>query len=212
MPIRPELLLLRHGETEWNRQGRFQGAADSDLTSVGRVQAQAMGHLLKTLSVSALSHGARTSPQGRASATAQIALEPLGLTPRTDPRLVEIGMGDWTGLSRPEIDERWPGPQHESLFGFYARCPRGESLTEVAQRAQGVLDDQTGPLVIVTHGVTLRILCALALKRPLSFGGDLALRQGCVVRIAGDRLEILTPAAFALPADPTPDNTSPRGG
>ena len=212
MLTRPELLLLRHGETEWNRQGRFQGAGDSDLTSVGRAQAHAMGDILKGLAVSAGSHVAKTSPQGRARATAQIALEPLGLVATAEPRLVEIGMGDWTGLSRPEINHRWPGPEHESLFGFYARCPKGEPLADVARRAQSVLDEQTDPLVIVTHGVTLRILCALALNRPLGFGGHLTLRQGCVVRIASGCLEILTPDSAALPVALLPGNTPPRGG
>ena len=163
MSALPELLLLRHGQTEWNREGRFQGARDSRLTDLGRAQAMAMGSVLRDLGVGPGSHRALTSPQGRARATASLALQALNLEARDDPRLVEIGMGDWTGLTREEIDRRWPGPPGEPLLDFYARCPAGESLGELARRAEGVLATLERPTIIVTHGITLRVLCALAL-------------------------------------------------
>ncbi|WP_051520913.1 histidine phosphatase family protein [Rubellimicrobium mesophilum] len=187
----PELLLLRHGQTEWNREGRFQGARDSRLTELGCAQAAAMGNVLRELGVGAESYMALTSPQGRARDTARLALGPLGLGAGDDPRLVEIGMGDWTGLTRADIDGRWPGPPDEPLFDFYCRCPGGETFTDLAGRAEEVLAGLDRPTVIVTHGITLRVLCALALGLPVEEGGRLPTRQGSVHRIAGGRMEVL---------------------
>ncbi|TNC73801.1 histidine phosphatase family protein [Rubellimicrobium roseum] len=202
--------MLRHGETEWNRQGRFQGLLDSDLTDRGRAQAVAMGAMLRSLGVSGASHAARTSPQGRARVTAQLALAGTGLSAQDDPRLVEIGMGDWTGLCRLEIDARWPGPAGEALFDFYARCPGGETLEAVAARAASVLADLDRPTVIVTHGITLRMLCALALGRPPAEGGLLLMRQGTVLRIAGGELSVMDPSG--LPASVLNGNSRGPGG
>ncbi len=209
--LRPELLLLRHGETEWNRQGRFQGAEDSSLTENGRGQALLMGRLLQSLGVGPSSHTALTSPQGRARETAWIALSPLGLVAREDGRLAEIGMGEWTGLHRDEINQRWPGPASEALFDFYARCPGGESLGKVALRASALLDEVGKPTVIVTHGITLRILCALALGLPISAGGTFVMRQGCVIRIAQGRMDTFPPLV-GLPASASPANSPKPGG
>ena len=209
MPAQPELLLLRHGQTEWNREGRFQGARDSRLTELGRAQAGAMGALLRGLGVGAGSHAALTSPQGRARETARIALGPLGLEPAEEPRLVEIGMGEWTGLTRAEIDGRWPGVPGEGLLDFYGRCPGGETLADLARRAGEVLTAFAQPTVVVTHGITLRVLCALALGLPPEEGGRLPTRQGAVHRIAAGRLEVL---ATDLPETAHAANPSRTGG
>ncbi len=192
MPGLPELLLLRHGETEWNRAGRFQGASDSPLTDQGRAQAGALTDVLRDLGVAPDRHLALTSPQGRARDTARIALGPLGLEAAEDPRLVEIGMGDWTGLSRREIDPRWPGPKEEPILAFYARCPGGESLATVAVRVGATLAGLAAPTVIVAHGITLRVLCALALGRDLGEAEHLAVPQGSVARIAGGQIALFT--------------------
>ncbi|WP_377109843.1 histidine phosphatase family protein [Rubellimicrobium aerolatum] len=195
----PEILLARHGETEWNREGRFQGARDSDLTERGRAQALAMGEALRSWGVDARSHGAWTSPQGRARDTARLMLDSLGVAAEEEPDLVEIGMGAWTGLLRTEVEVRWPGPAGESLLEFYARCPGGEPLAEVATRAARVLARVRRPTVLVTHGITLRVLCSLALGRPLTEAGGYPLRQGDLVRIAKGRMEIVPGGAARLP-------------
>jgi probable phosphoglycerate mutase len=183
MTGRPELLLLRHGETEWNAEVRFQGSSDSALTETGRAQAAALGGLLQRLGVGPDTHVALTSSQGRAVETARLALGPLGIEARHDPRLVEIGMGSWTGLTRQEIEARWPGPEREPILAFYARCPDGERLEDVAARAGAVLAGIDAPTVIVAHGITLRVLCALALGRDLAEAEHLFVPQGRVARI-----------------------------
>ncbi len=200
MPALPEILLLRHGETEWNREGRFQGTMDSALTDRGRDQAAALGEALAALGVAPDTHAAVVSPQGRARETARIALGPLGLDVREDRRLVEIAMGAWTGLRRAEIALRWPGPSEESILDFYARCPDGESLASVATRAGAVLEALDRPTVIVTHGITLRVLCALALGADLSEADRIAVPQGSVARVAGRCLQVVSPQGSNLRA------------
>jgi probable phosphoglycerate mutase len=122
---------------------------------------------------------------------------------------VEIGMGDWTGLTRAEIDERWPGRPGEALFDFYGRCPGGESLAELARRASEVLSDLERPTVIVTHGITLRVLCALALDLAVEEGGRLPIRQGAVHRIRSGCLEVLE---AGLPESVLAANPNGKGG
>jgi broad specificity phosphatase PhoE len=201
----PDLLLLRHGETEWNRAGRFQGSHDSPLTPRGREQAVAMGRLLVRLGVSARAYRARTSPQPRAAESAVLALRSLGIAAVPDPRLAEIGMGRWTGLHRSEIDACWPPPPGgEGLLDFYARCEGGEPLAFVAERAAAVLRSLSGPTILVTHGVTLRLLCAVALGHGWAEAGAYPLRQGQVVRIAGGRMDLLEPEACDRLARPEP--------
>lgn len=200
MPALPELLILRHGETEWNREGRFQGALDSALTGRGRAQAEALGRLLASLGVAPRSHGAITSPQGRARETARIALGPLGFEAAEDLRLAEIGMGIWSGLCHGEVASRWPGPEGEPILDFYARCPEGEGLASVAARAGAALSELDRPTVIVTHGITLRVLCALALGGDLSEAGRVVVPQGSVARVAGGRLDIVSPQGAGLQA------------
>lgn len=208
----PELLLLRHGETEWNREGRLQGAGDSALTDRGRAQAEALGRLLSALGVSAATHAALTSPQGRARETARIALTPLGIEAAEDPRLAEIAMGAWTGLLRSEIAGRWPGPAGEGVLAFYARCPEGERLEAVAHRAAAVLAAITAPTVVVTHGITLRVLCALALGRGLAEAERIAVPQGCLARLATGRLDVLDAGLQALPAMAAAGSPGATGG
>ena len=209
VPGLPELLLLRHGQTEWNREGRFQGARDSRLTELGRRQAKGLGVLLRVLGVGPGSHAALTSPQGRARETARIVLGAVGMEAGEEPRLMEIGMGDWTGLTRAEIDGRWPGRPGEGLLDFYARGPGGEPLDEVARRAGAVLSGLDRPTVIVTHGITLRVICALALGLPPEKGGSLPTRQDCLHRIVTGRMEVLGPA---LPDPVLGDNPTRTGG
>ena len=186
-----DLLLLRHGETAWNAEGRAQGdRLDSPLTGRGRAQATAMGGLLAGLGVGPGTHAALASPLGRARETAALALGPLGLRARPDARLREIGVGAWAGLTWAEIAARWPGVPGEALFDFYERCEGGEGIAAVAARAGAVLVDLRGPAVLVTHGITLRVLAALALGLAPEAGGEGPhLPQGTVLRLRAGRLQ-----------------------
>lgn len=184
---------MRHGETVWNAEGRLQGAFDSPLTGRGRRQAAAMGRILAALRVSPRTHDALSSPQGRAEQTARLALGRTGLVARPEPRLREIGMGEWAGLTRTEIATRWPAPPDEGILTFYARCPGGEDLSAVAERAADLLLSLRRPAVLVTHGLTLRLLAALALGRDWDAAEALCLPQGRVLRLRDGRADMPEP-------------------
>lgn len=154
------ILLLRHGQTEFNVAGRLQGQLDSPLTATGRDQAARMG-----ARIAALAAGRRVSihasPLGRAQDTARIVAAhiPCAAAPRPDPRLTEISFGQWDGLTQPEIDSRWPGlragvPPHRWFF----HGPGGETLAGLLSRVTPALADiATDPAalrVIVSHGIT----------------------------------------------------------
>ncbi len=102
----PEIYLIRHGETEWNRAGRWQGDLDSPLTETGRTQAARIGAALKNAGVGPETHRFYTSPMGRARRTAALILVALGQSDAAmteDARLREISVGGSTDMIRAAI-------------------------------------------------------------------------------------------------------------
>ena len=161
----PTLYLLRHGETEFNVEGRLQGQQDSPLTARGRVQARAHGALLKTLIAEPEAWRVVASPLGRALHTARLACAALGLPEaaiETDPRLKEIAYGDWEGLTYNQIEvsdpDNWAARERDR-WGYAA--PGGESYAMVALRAGAFLDAARGNTIVVGHGGTGRVLRGL---------------------------------------------------
>jgi probable phosphoglycerate mutase len=156
------LYLLRHGQTEWNREGRLQGGRDSALTALGRVQSARQGALLRAAGVSA---PARVSPRGRARRSAALA----GLMAEPDPDLAELALGDWEGTvrpARPGVTWKFDAPGGETAEAFAAR------LARVLARP--------GPLVVVTHGVVVIGLRAMVLGLALRDWDRLDDPQGVV--------------------------------
>lgn len=160
------LVLIRHGETTFNAQGRYQGRCDSALTERGIGQAAAVADLLSTrlgdASVSVIS-----SPLGRAAATAEIVVARLKncVSVLTDDRLNEVGMGAWDGLTRAEIAARWPDARRgRSTREWMFHGPGGESLSDLVERADDLLSDVAAPVrharILVSHAVTGRIIRA----------------------------------------------------
>lgn len=187
MPDHPDFFVMRHGETAWNAAGRFQGGLDSALTVRGVGQAVAMGAALTHLGLDA-GHRWISSPLGRAVRTAELA---RGMAPdRLDGRLAEIGMGDWAGLTRDDIDARWPGPPGEGLMDFYARVPGGETLDAVAARVRALLSELDRPAVLVTHGITSRFLRGAVLGLPPGALGALPGGHGVIFRCTPGRVEV----------------------
>jgi glucosyl-3-phosphoglycerate phosphatase len=188
----PELFVLRHGETEWNRAGRMQGALDSPLTELGQAQALQMGALLARHDLAG--HRLYSSPMGRAVATTRLAFDRPAIL---DPRLREIEVGLWSGLTRPEILARWPGmSDEEDMLDFYARAPEGEGFDALWDRVCSFLADLTGPAVIVTHGVTSRFLRTAALGLTLADLNEVPGGQGVVFRLRDGVHEVLTPSGL----------------
>jgi broad specificity phosphatase PhoE len=150
-----ELLLVRHGETDWNREGRLQGQADPPLNDAGREQARAVARRLGTVELDA----AYSSDLRRAAETAEVILAGRGVPLETHPGLREIDVGSWTGLTRTEIEERFPG-MHE-----HDGEARNEFLERLLRTVVGIAERHVGGRVlIVSHGGSLRALRGHALK------------------------------------------------
>ena len=180
----PDLLVLRHGETEWNRAGRLQGDQDSSLTELGAAQALQQGEILRAMSLDGWDW--YSSPQGRARQTADIAAARAGGGPvRVEPQLREIGIGDWAGRSRAELMAETPALFDGPPLAWYDHAPGGEGLEGLATRLHGFLSGLTRPSVLVTHGITSRMLRCLAQSLPPEAFGQVSGGQGVVYRIAG---------------------------
>ncbi len=186
----PEIFVLRHGETEWNRAARMQGGLDSALTGAGRQQASDMARTLAAV-VTPQTHDLWSSPQGRAIATAEPIAQLTGCSIRAVDDLREIAMGDWVGLDRAEIDRRWPAPvENEHFMDFYARAPNAETFDALWDRVGRVLDAIVRPTVIVTHGMTSRFLRTRAMGWGRDRLRDLPGGQGEIYRIINGQHEI----------------------
>lgn len=153
------LYLVRHGETEWNRQRRMQGRLDSRLTAEGRAHARAHGQLLAREAVAQMI----VSPLGRTRETAELILEGCDVPVTYDERLVERHCGDWEGLTIEQIAERYPDEwAARSLDPFHHRPPAGENLPDMLLRisplAERLHDLPVRKLAIVSHGISGRVL------------------------------------------------------
>jgi probable phosphoglycerate mutase len=161
LPV-PRLVLWRHGRTEWNATGRFQGQLDPPLDDVGRRQARrAAPHLAAPLPEGTL---VVSSDLGRAAETAVALTDVLGVPLRLDARLREVGMGSWEGLTRQEVAERHPGQYADWLAGRPICGRGGEDSADVPARALAALRElpEAPAAVVVTHGGTsARLLEAL---------------------------------------------------
>jgi len=147
------ILLARHGETEWNREVRFQGHADPPLNETGRAQAVQLAEQLAGESIDAV----YSSDLRRASETAEIVGGQLGLPVEQEPGLREIDVGSWQGLTKAEIDGRpWDGETYEQHSERVLRALRG-----IAARHPG------GQVLVVTHGGSLRRVQQAVLGEPL---------------------------------------------
>ena len=173
----PELIVLRHGETEWNLENRMQGALNSPLTSRGIAHAQRQCELLSEFDLS--DWDVFCSPQGRAVQTAGLAAGPLVTTITTDPLLREIGVGEWQGKLRDTLKYdgiRQDGP--DGPINLYEHAPGGEGFDRLEARCHRFLSKLERPSVLITHGITSRMLRVLVLGLDRSEIGKIAGGQG----------------------------------
>lgn len=150
------LVLWRHGRTEWNAAGRFQGRMDPPLDAVGRRQAvESAPHLVESARLDG-DAVVVSSDLSRAADTAAALATLLGVGVRHDPRLREHGMGSWEGLTRDEVADRYPDQFADWLAGRPVRGRGGEEAEAVAERAFAALVDlPPAPVaVVVSHGGT----------------------------------------------------------
>ncbi len=166
--MKTELILLRHGETEWNSENRLQGHRDSALSREGLRQADALAARLTTVSFTAL----YSSDLGRALETARRIATRTGHSVVPDTRLRERGLGILEGLTRDEASQR-----HPEVFASYSEgapdyvVPQGESTSQRLRHAVECLEElgarhRGERLVVVTHGGVLSLLFRHSLGIP----------------------------------------------
>jgi len=169
------VLLVRHGESTWNVEGRYQGRLDPPLSPRGREQAEALAARLYREQLARVDKNRLasivSSPLFRARDSAQICAEALGLPVGIDERLTEISHGEWEGKLREEIAHRWP----EMVAAWRTdphtvQFPGGETLEDVCSRYESFLSDLRGDrgILAITHDVVIRIAILLAQDKPLS--------------------------------------------
>jgi broad specificity phosphatase PhoE len=156
------VFVARHGETEWNREGRWQGQSGPGLNETGRIQARALAMRLSALRVDAL----YSSDLDRARETAEIAATATGLKPIFDPGLREVDVGDWRGLTRDEVSRRDPEGYRRWLGGD-AGWNGGETYPEMHARVVAAVErlvaaSVAGRIAVISHGGGVRALAAHA--------------------------------------------------
>ena len=167
-----DLWLIRHGQTDWNLAGRWQGqAVDAPgLNAAGRTQALALHAQLPHLRFAAI----YSSDLLRARQTAEVIADSLNLTVTFEPRLREINLGLWEGMLSEDIAAQYPHELSErSNNPLHSHAPQGESVVDVAERVRAFVIDvvathSDGPVLIVAHGITLAIIICLAQGFPLT--------------------------------------------
>lgn len=184
-----EIYLIRHGETEWNAQGRFQGKLDSILTYTGMRQAEAVGKRLARLDLPFDQFV--TSPLGRTRQTATI-IAGLAHLPavQCDDRLAEVSLGSWDGLTQVDIDAQWPGLLDGSTpFDWFFKSPDGESYDSAFQRAECWLEERQGVTVAVSHGLIGRIIRGAYSGLSQTEALSLPVPQDVIWRLSSRRIE-----------------------
>lgn len=154
------ILLIRHGETAWNRAKVFRGRHDIPLNENGRAQARLVAGELSHIRIEA----SYTSPLSRATETAGIALESHHINVISDAGLTDIDYGDWTGLKETEAAQRWPKEYARWISKPHmGHAPGGESLQQVTDRAfsslKSIAEKHNGQTVaLFSHRVVNKVL------------------------------------------------------
>lgn len=158
--MKSTLLLIRHGETDWNKNKTFRGIYDVPLNENGRSQANLLRAVLKDLDIRAI----YSSPLKRAVETAKIACGNLNIEINIEEGLIDFNYGDWTGIDEETVSQRWPEEYNQWRNNPHlARPPLGTTLQELSERAFPVMEDiarrhQGATAVIFAHRVVNKVL------------------------------------------------------
>lgn len=164
-----KIFCVRHGETNWNRLGYFQGQTDIPLSAKGIEQAEAAGKALASLAIDRV----WSSDLSRARQTAERIACHHGLAVEEEPLITEIDHGEWEGQNASQIEENWPGMLkrwHDEPHNV--TMPGGEDLEQVKERAvrgfASITDKGGENVVLVSHDALLKVLLCFWLDCPLS--------------------------------------------
>jgi phosphoserine phosphatase len=183
-----EIILVRHGETEWNASEIFRGRADVALNENGLRQAELLGAYLKEEKLDAVYSG----PLSRAVKTAQAIASPHNLPVVTVDNLNDIDCGEWEGLSLAVVRERYEETYRDWLdTPEQVRLPGGESLEDVKNRAEAFIDEVVarigeGKVVLVSHRAVHKVLISTLLGLDSSFFWSFKLDNCGVTRFTFD--------------------------
>jgi broad specificity phosphatase PhoE len=196
------LLVVRHGESTWNAQSRWQGQADPPLSPLGERQAEeAAERLAQTDPIASI----WTSDLVRARRTAEVIAAHLGISRVHDePRLRERDVGSWSGLTREQIEERWPG-----YLAARRSPPDFEGDAELLARTRAglmaaVRDNEQGDVLVVTHGGVVRTIerSLGADPAPLpNLGGRWILARSPDELTLGERVVLVEPDDVTVPRE-----------
>jgi broad specificity phosphatase PhoE len=183
----PTVILVRHGQTEWNREERFRGRVDLPLNEMGLRQAEAAGRrIASTWSPEAI----YASPLSRAMQTAQAIAACLPPdwrpAPQSEAGLIDVDYGEWQGQSPQEVAQRY-----EPLYQTWLSAPQqihfpgGESLAVVQERAQATLVEivdrhHDGAVVLVSHLAVCRVLLLTVLGLDNSYFWHISQENGAI--------------------------------
>ena len=177
---RPEVVLVRHGETEWSATGRHTGRTDVPLTDAGRERAKQLGGLMGDRKFALV----LSSPLERARETARLAgYGDADCQVRED--LLEWDYGDYEGVTTADIRKDRPG-----WYLWTDGVPNGETADEVGARCDRIIDEilgTDGDTALFAHGHVLRALSARWVQEPVSFGGRLFLSTGSICVLGFER-------------------------
>jgi len=192
----PTIYYIRHGETQWNADGRLQGAQDTALNDLGRSQAVQAGRILADLLArdgrdrSALPY--LSSPLLRARTTMELMRGALELPPAqyaTDDRLREIGYGKWEGFTLAEMEAADPVFFARRLADKWRVAPEGGETYEAVQRRMSAWYGQVNTdTVVVAHGGTARALMVTLSFETAESAADLPIAQGAVYVFSDGKL------------------------
>jgi 2,3-bisphosphoglycerate-dependent phosphoglycerate mutase/probable phosphoglycerate mutase len=162
--MRTSIWLVRHGQTQFNKERRYQGRSDSALTLFGRLQAEALARRLRRVPFTVALH----SPSQRTQHTADAILAARGVPLLAGAEWAEIDHGRWEGLTYAEVQERFPDEARTRFAdALYGRVQGGESLAEVQARVSAAWGELLysrpgGRILVVTHATPIRlVLCAV---------------------------------------------------
>ncbi len=190
----PDCYFIRHGQTSWNAERRFQGQRDTPLNDLGRSQAHGNGLKLGGIIGNGSGYDFVSSPLSRTRETMEILRGAMGLDPagyRTDPILVEVHFGDWQGSTLAELEVSTAAAIRERDRDKWNYLPPGEgaeSYAMLAERIRPWVQALAGPTVCVTHGGVIRSLFTLTGQMSGGEASNMDIPQDRILRLREGRV------------------------
>lgn len=193
----PLVYFVRHGQTDWNVESRFQGQHDVDINATGREQARRNGRRLAELIAEPGSFDFVASPLRRTRETMEILRSELGLPPddyRLEPRLLEVHFGDWQGLTIDQVEKVFPGSEEARERDKWGFLPPGESAENyemLSERVRPFVEGIGRDTICVTHGGVIRSIFLQTGTATRAEAEMMDVPQDSILRYSGGRLDWL---------------------